>query len=65
MKKLRLDLDGLRVDSFEARADTGDEGTVHAHDDGATCSKQPTCGIASRGEETYGIEAITRYACCV
>jgi len=60
MKKLRLDLDELKVESLDTSAD----GTVQAYDD-ATCSKQPTCGIASRGEETYEMEAWTRYACCI
>jgi hypothetical protein len=62
MKKLRMDLDGLKVDSFEAGKATG-AGTVEGHDN--TCSKQPTCGIASRGEEGYEECSATRYACCV
>jgi hypothetical protein len=62
MKKLQLDLDGLSVESFEAGRSTGD-GTVQAHD--GTCSKQPTCGIASRGEEGYAEVQRTLYACCV
>ena len=65
MNKLRLDLDGLKVESFAASADTGAEGTVRAHDDDNTCSKQPTCGVASRGEETYALYEASRYACCV
>ena len=63
MNKLRMDLDGLKVESFEAGATAGAVGTVHAND--GSCSMQPTCGIASRGEETYEQEAISRYACCV
>jgi hypothetical protein len=62
MKKLRLDLDGLTVESFRPGDDDAGEGTVAAHD--ATCSKQPTCGAMSRGEETFKLEANTRYACC-
>jgi len=42
MKKLRMDLDGLKVDSFEAGKATG-AGTVDGHDN--TCSKNPTCGM--------------------
>ena len=62
MKKLRLDLDTLAVDSFDATSEAGRAG-VEAHEN--TCSKQPTCGAMSRGPETYVLEAATRYACCV
>jgi len=62
MKKLHLDLDGLNVESFEAGKATG-TGTVEGHDN--TCSKQPTCGAMSRGEEGYAEVARTLYACCV
>lgn len=31
MQKIRLDLDALRVDSFETDAATGAHGTVHGH----------------------------------
>jgi hypothetical protein len=62
MKKLHLDLDGLEVESFEAGKSTG-EGTVRGH--ASTCSCQPTCGVASRGEEGYAEVPPTRYACCV
>ena len=64
MEKLRLEIDGLRVESFEADAGREGRGTVEAHEE-LTCSKQPTCGAASRGEATYQEEAWTRYACCV
>lgn len=64
MKKLRLDLDELAVESFHAGADTPARGTAHGHG-GSTCSLQPTCGAASRGEEAYEQYARTRYACCV
>ncbi|HSU14766.1 hypothetical protein [Longimicrobium sp.] len=64
MNKLRLELDGLKVESFEASAERRGKGTVLGFD-GSTCSNQPTCGIASRGEETYEQEVFTRYACCV
>jgi hypothetical protein len=64
MKKLRMDLDGLKVESFEASTDSGGEGTIHAYG-GGTCSQQKTCGIASRGEETFELEPWTRYACCI
>ena len=63
MVKLRLDLETLAVESFDAGADEGAPGTIQAHE--STCSKQPTCGVASRGPETYDLEIFTRYACCV
>jgi hypothetical protein len=62
MEKLRLELDGLKVESFEAGADGGRKGTVWGH---GSCSQQFTCGVASRGEATFELEAWTRYACCV
>jgi len=62
MKKLQLDLDGLTVESFEAGKASGN-GTVRGYD--STCSNQPTCGIASRGEEGYAEVQRTLYACCV
>ncbi|HEX6370753.1 MAG TPA: hypothetical protein VF006_17685 [Longimicrobium sp.] len=64
MEKLRLNPDALKVDSFEASADAHGRGTV----DGfavTDCSKQNTCGIASRGQEGYDEAARTRYACCI
>lgn len=64
MEKLRLDLEELKVDSFEPSAEAGGEGTIHAHADGS-CSMQRTCGAASRGDETFDLLALTRYACCV
>ncbi|HEX2205682.1 MAG TPA: hypothetical protein VHG91_20385 [Longimicrobium sp.] len=64
MEKLRLDMDRLEVESFDAGSDRDGRGTVDAHEE-LTCSKNPTCGAASRGEATYQEEAWTRYACCV
>ena len=64
MEKLRLDLDGLRVESFAPSAEDGRKGTVLGYDD-STCSNQPTCGIASQGEEMYALVKPTLYACCV
>jgi hypothetical protein len=64
MQKLRLDPDALRVESFEAGADANHRGTAHAHQD-STCSCQPTCGIASRGQESYEQFPRTLYACCI
>lgn len=56
MKKIKLNLDTLRVDSFEAGG-MGRTGTVHAHDTwgprcgGSTnwdsCNESCTCPIAS------------------
>lgn len=64
MKKLRLDLDVLAVESFHAGEGTAARGTAHGHA-GSTCSLQPTCGAASRGQEGYDLYDRTRYACCV
>lgn len=63
MDKLRLEIDGLKVESFEAGDEGTPRGTVRAND--GSCSMQPTCGIASRGEATFEQEAATRYVCCV
>lgn len=41
MKKLRLSLDALSVESFEARAANGERGTILARDSGETF--QDTC----------------------
>ncbi|HEX6751101.1 MAG TPA: hypothetical protein VF092_27675 [Longimicrobium sp.] len=64
MNKLRLDLNGLKVESFAPDAMKRGKGTVLGYD-GSTCSQGFTCGVASRGEETYEFEVNTRYACCV
>ena len=63
MKKLLLEVDGLKVESFEPGRSTPGLGTVRAQDGG--CSVQPTCGNPSRGEEGYEEMPVTRYACCV
>ncbi len=62
MEKLRLDLDELKVDSFDAGAEAPMRGTAHGHQ---LCSVDPTCGAASRGQEEYDKVPPTRYACCV
>jgi len=59
MSTLRLELDGLKVESFEAGTDAAAAEALGG------CSVQPTCGNPSRGDETYEKVAITRYACCV
>jgi hypothetical protein len=64
MNKLRLELDGLKVESFAPDGAARGKGTVLGFD-GSTCSQGYTCGMASRGEETYEQEIVTRYACCV
>jgi hypothetical protein len=52
MKKLTLDLDGIRVESFATAESAGARGTVHGHDDTIEtewctmekgCSKIGTC----------------------
>lgn len=64
MEKLRLNVDGLKVESFEASAEVGAQGTV-AGFAASECSCQYTCGVASRGQEGYDAYPLTRYACCV
>jgi hypothetical protein len=64
MQKLRLNLDGLEVESFTASANDQGKGTVDGFA-GTDCSKHVTCGVASRGQEEYARVAISRYACCV
>ena len=63
MKKMQLEIDGLKVESFEPGADASGAGVVRAYEAG--CSIQPTCGNPSRGDAGYEEFAITRYACCV
>jgi hypothetical protein len=62
MEKLRLNVDGLKIESFEPRPGAREASAAAFV---AFCSVQPTCGNPSRGEETYQQEVITRYACCV
>jgi hypothetical protein len=64
MKKLRLNLDRLAVESFTTDAERGAKGTVEGLQD-TECSKQYTCGIASRGEKGYEEAPPTRYGCCI
>ena len=64
MDKLRLEMERLKVETFAPDAKAGGKGTVLGYDD-STCSAQPTCGNPSRGEETFELEAATRYVCCV
>lgn len=63
MDKLRLDIEELKVESFDAGRDGSLRGTVRAND--GSCSMQPTCGIASRAETAFEHDGITRNACCV
>ncbi len=64
MEKLRLELEALQVESFDAGDGARSRGTIRAHDD-SDCSQAYTCGMASRGEQTYEALPLTRYACCV
>ena len=64
MNKLRLDIDGLEVQSFTPVAGKVERGTVEAHQD-TYCSCAKTCGVMSRGEEGYKQVPWTWYACCV
>jgi hypothetical protein len=62
MEKLRLDLNGLKVESFAPDGAKRGKGTVRGYDD-STCSQGYTCGMMSRGPETYELEEQTLYAC--
>ena len=64
MKKLRLDVDRLVVESFTAAQEEGGRGTVRAHDP-TDCSCVLTCGNQSAGPEGYERAPRTLYACCV
>ena len=64
MDKLRLELDRLKVESFAPDAKAGGKGKVLGYD-GSTCSQGFTCGMMSRGEETFQQQPLTYYACCV
>ncbi|HEV7590852.1 MAG TPA: hypothetical protein VGO40_22265 [Longimicrobium sp.] len=63
MKKLLLELDGLKVESFEPGEDASGAGTVRAYEGG--CSVGRTCGNPSRDDEGYEEFARTLYGCCV
>jgi hypothetical protein len=60
MKKLRLEFDELRVESF-ATADTADErGTVNAH----FSTRCETAGYTCDGARTCGLAATCYVSCC-
>jgi hypothetical protein len=63
MEKLRLDLDALTVESFEATEIAGQKGTVNGAQSGCSCGF--TCGVASRGQKGYEEMENTKYGCCV
>jgi hypothetical protein len=63
MQKLRLDMDGLKVETFEPGTKSKAKGTVAGYDSG--CSVGYTCGMMSRGEEGFQEYQVTQYACCV
>jgi hypothetical protein len=71
MKKTTLDVDALRVESFETADGRGGRGTVLAHDGGCTVSPYPSC-VRTCGNQPACTEdvcrdgaAITLNACCV
>jgi len=61
MKKLKLDLDTLAVDSFDTDAVAGGEGTVLAHqrtiDHGHSCQRTPCC------PDTYQVSCALTCTC--
>ena len=64
MEKLRLDLDALTVESFEASETSDAKGTVLGQQVSG-CSCGVTCGMASRGQKGYEEFGRTQYGCCV
>jgi hypothetical protein len=62
MQKVRMELDELKVETFEAGEALARKGTVAGFAVG--CSQARTCGIASRGEETFEMYPLTGYVCC-
>jgi hypothetical protein len=72
MKKTRLDVDALRVESFETADARGGRGTVLAHDGECTVSPYPTCAHTCGNQPQCtddvgraGAAMITFNACCV
>ena len=69
MKKMTLDVDALRVESFEMVAARGRRGTVRAH--GSVCTVPPygtcvnTCGNPPACTEDEAAVVRTFNACCV
>lgn len=49
-KKLKLDVDALRVDTFQAAEQEKGEGTVHGHATAILCSGACTGGYGSCGD---------------
>jgi hypothetical protein len=64
MKKLRLELEHLQVTTFEPGAGHDRKGTAHGYD-ATDCSKQPTCGVASREPKEELEQRPPTAWCCV
>ena len=70
MKKMTLDVDALRVESFQTADASGGRGTVRAHDGACTVAPEGTCvktcgNIPACTEDVCRGGAITFNACCV
>jgi hypothetical protein len=52
MAKLKLELDNLRVDTFDTGSEHRTRGTVRGHDTWETewCTGYPNCGVSKRCE---------------
>ncbi|HEY0017447.1 MAG TPA: hypothetical protein VGC13_14140 [Longimicrobium sp.] len=50
MKKLRLNVEQLTVDSFSTNGDTGDRGTIAAHEATPGCTIEFSCWNCSLGD---------------
>ena len=68
MKKLKLDLDALAVESFEADAREGQSGTVAAHVFTAQCGGTNVCTVSCHADTCYascnGNSCISCYGTC-
>jgi hypothetical protein len=58
MRKLKLEVDALAVETFETLSAMGEPGTVRAHGPSDTCPANNTCGAnVTCGPQTCGIRA--------
>jgi len=65
MRKLKLEIDDLEVESFEAGQEHRRSGTVRGHDDDTMetewCTGYPDCGVSEQGCKT---PYLTCYGTC-
>jgi hypothetical protein len=71
MKKLRLAIDGLKLETFDAGGAGAAKGTVHAHVTAFNCNSAPdqtcgnylTCAYPTCATETWAQDCTDRYTC--